>query len=117
MGKCATALVVEDEESVQRLLQAILRRHCVSVDVAGDGQTAIDMVRERSYDLVLLDLMLPKVNGFEVSAAIQQLPRRPKVIVLSAIARYFGDRFPDDTIILQKPFELERLEAVILSLE
>lgn len=116
MSKCATALVVEDEESVQRLLQAIVRRHCDSVDVAGDGQTAIDMVRQHEYDLVLLDLMLPKVNGFEVSAAIQTLSRRPKVIVLSAIARYFGDRFPEDTVVLQKPFDLDRLEEVILAL-
>jgi CheY-like chemotaxis protein len=117
MPKCATALVVEDEESVQRLLQRILRRHCLSVDVASDGQAAIEMVRQRSYDLVLLDLMLPKVNGFEVSAAIQELPRRPKVIVLSAIARYFSDRFPPDTVVLQKPFELGRLEEVILALD
>lgn len=117
MAKCATALVVEDEDSVQRLLQAIVRRHCDMVDVAGDGQTAIDMVRQRDYDIVVLDLMLPKMNGFEVSAAIQTLPRRPKVIVLSAIARYFGDRFPEDTVVLQKPFELERLEQVIRSLD
>lgn len=117
MAKCGPALVVEDEESVQRLLQTILRRHCESVDVAGDGQTAIDMVRQRSYDLVLLDLMLPKVNGLEVAAAIQELPRRPRLIVLSAIARYFEDRFSPDTVVLQKPFELDRLEKVILSLD
>ncbi len=117
MAKRATALVVEDEESVQRLLQTILRRHCDSIDVASDGETAIAMVRQRAYDLVLLDLMLPKVNGFEVAAAIQELPRRPRVIVLSAIARYFGARFPEGTVVLQKPFELDRLEEVILGLE
>lgn len=75
------------------------------------------MVRQRHYDLVVLDLMLPKVNGFHVSAAIQELPRRPKVIVLSAIARHFADRFAEETVVLQKPFELERLEEVILALD
>jgi len=116
MKKCA-ALIVEDDDSVQRLLQTILRKHCGSVDVAGDGEAAIEMVRSGSYDVVLLDLMLPKVNGFAVSEAIQSLPTRPKVIVLSAISRYFADRFPDDTLVLQKPFDIDRIEELLRTLD
>lgn len=112
MKECA-ALVVEDEEPLQRLLTTILRRHCSSVDVAGDGEKAIEMLRSGTYDVVLLDLMLPKVNGFEVSNVIQQMPKRPRVIVLSAISRYFKDRFPEETVVLQKPFDLNRLEEVL----
>jgi DNA-binding response OmpR family regulator len=115
MKKCA-ALVVEDDESVQRLLQVMLRKHCTSVDRAVDGEAAIAMVREGSYDLVLLDLMLPKVNGLAVSEAIQALPVKPKVIVLSAISRYFADRFPEDTLVLQKPFDIDRIEDVLRTL-
>jgi CheY-like chemotaxis protein len=117
MRKGAAALIVEDEESVQRLLQAIVRRHCDSVDVAGDGQTAIDIVQQQEYDVVVLDLMLPRVNGFQVLTAIQELPRRPKVIVLSAIARHFQDRFPEETVVLQKPFDLARLDEILLTLD
>ncbi|MBV8520227.1 MAG: response regulator [Acidobacteria bacterium] len=112
MTKCA-ALIVEDDDSVQRLLQAVLRKHCSSVDVAGDGEAAIEMVRAGSYDVVLLDLMLPKANGFAVAEAIRSLDRLPKVIVFSAIARYFTDRFPGDTVVLQKPFDLDRIEEVL----
>ncbi len=112
MKTCA-ALIVEDEDAVQRLLQVVLRKHCSSVDVAGDGEEAIRLLREGSYELVLLDLMLPKVNGLAVAETIQTLPVRPKVIVLSAVARHFADRFPRDTIVLQKPFELDRLEDAI----
>lgn len=116
MKKCA-ALIVEDDDSVQRLLQAVLRKHCGSVDVAGDGEAAIALVRGGSYDVVLLDLMLPKANGFAVSEAIQSLERRPKVIVFSAIARHFPDRFPEDTLVLQKPFDIDRLEEVLRTLD
>ena len=90
--------------------------HCESVDLAADGEAAIAMVRDGSYDLVLLDLMLPKANGLAVSEAIQALPVKPKVIVLSAISRYFADRFPEDTLVLQKPFDINRIEDVLRTL-
>ncbi|HEX9984989.1 MAG TPA: response regulator [Thermoanaerobaculia bacterium] len=115
MKKCA-ALIVEDDESVQRLLQVVLRKHCWPVDLAVDGEAAIAMIRGGSYDVVLLDLMLPKVNGLAVSEAIQALPTRPKVIVLSAISRYFADRFPEDTLVLQKPFDIDRIDDVLRTL-
>ena len=83
---------------------------------AADGEAAIAMVRDGSYDLVLLDLMLPKANGLAVSEAIQALPVKPKVIVLSAISRYFADRFPEDTLVLQKPFDINRIEDVLRTL-
>lgn len=115
MKKCA-ALIVEDDESVQRLLEVMCGKHCQSVDLAVDGEEAIAMIRTGSYDVVLLDLMLPKVNGLAVSEAIQALPTRPKVVVLSAISRYFVDRFPEDTLVLQKPFDIDRIEDVLRTL-
>lgn len=115
MKKCA-ALIVEDDESVQRLLEVLLRKHCSEVDLAADGEAAIAMVRDGSYDIVLLDLMLPKVNGLAVSEAIEALPTRPKVIVLSAISRYFDDRFPADTVVLQKPFDIDKVEDLLQAL-
>jgi DNA-binding response OmpR family regulator len=104
------ALVVEDEDGVRRLVQTILGRHCTSVDVASDGEEALTMLQNRSYDVVVLDLMLPKVNGLAVSEAIQAMPTPPAVIVLSAISRYFADRLPTNTIILQKPFDIDKLD-------
>lgn len=115
MKKCA-ALIVEDDASVQKLLLAVARRHCSIVDVAGDGERALELVRARPYDVVLLDLMLPKVNGFVVGDAIRALPSPPKVIVLSAISRYFADRFPAETVVLQKPFDIDRVEGILQAL-
>lgn len=107
------ALIVDDDEDLRRLVGAILRKHFDTVDTAADGEQAIAMLRSGSYDLVLLDVMLPKRNGFDVAAVIAELPGRPRIIVLSALARYFTDRFPADTVILQKPFDIDRLEEVL----
>lgn len=107
------ALIVEDEDAIQELLRTMLQRHCSSIDTASDGERALELLRSRSYDLVLLDLMLPKLNGLAVAEAIQTLPVVPKVIVLSAISRYFADRLPAGTVVLQKPFDIDRLDEAI----
>lgn len=106
-------LVVEDDQDVQRLLQRLLRDQCESLEVAADGEQALQMLQNASYDVVILDLMLPKVNGFAVADAIQAMKPRPKIVVLSAISRYFADRFPDDCVVLQKPFDIRRLEEAL----
>ena len=108
-------LVVEDDDTTQLMLRAMLRRHAASVEIAADGQTAIDRLRSAAFDAVVLDLMLPKRNGFEVAQVIHTLESPPKLIVLSALARHFGDRFPEGTVVLQKPFDLEQLDAAITS--
>lgn len=114
MPRCA--LVVEDDEEIQRLLRTMLRRHCSDVESATDGERAIEMLRSGSYDVVVLDLMLPKMNGFQVAHVVESLERPPKLIVLSGIARYFRDRFPAGTTVLQKPFEIDQLDAAMREL-
>jgi CheY-like chemotaxis protein len=111
-AKCA--LVVEDDDNIRRLIELVLRSRCQTIDGAADGEEAIAMLRRRTYDIVVLDIMLPKVNGLEVAEMIRTLPTPPRVlVVLSAVARYFSDRFPRNAVILQKPFELDRLEEVV----
>jgi two-component system, OmpR family, response regulator ArlR len=106
-------LIVEDDGDVQQLLRTVLRKNCGVLDVASDGEQAIEMLRSASYDVVLLDLMLPIRNGFEVAEAISALPNKPRVIVLSAIANHSRDSFPSGTVVLQKPFEIDDLQAAL----
>ncbi len=56
-------LFVEDDEGIRVLLEAVFRPRFVAVEFACDGRIAIDRLRERTYDVVVLDLMLPAVNG------------------------------------------------------
>ena len=107
-------LVVEDDDATQQLLRVMLRRHDAAVEAAFDGQTAIERLQSGEFDTVILDLMLPKMNGFQVAQVIRALEPRPKLIVLSALARHFGDRFPEGTVVLQKPCEIEQLRTALL---
>ncbi len=112
MGERAV-LVVEDDDATQNLLRVLLRRRGAAVQTAGDGERAIELLRIGEFDTVILDLMLPKRNGFEVAGAIFTLERRPKLIVVSSMAHHFTDRFPAGTVMLQKPFDIEQLDAAI----
>ena len=110
-----SVLVVEDDEDVKKLLVAIVSKHG-NVDVASDGQKALDFLESSTYDLVILDLMLPKINGLDVAKAIASLQPQPKLIVFSALSRYFSDRFPSGTIILQKPQGIDEIDKALTSI-
>jgi len=114
MSKCA--LVAEDDEDVRRLIEIVLRRHCSAIDMAADGAQAIEMLERGRYDLVVLDIMLPKVNGLAVAKFIQELPSPPATIVVSAIARYVDERLPQGTVTVQKPFDFQEFEAKVATL-
>jgi len=114
MGQRAV-LVVEDDDATQNLLRVLLHRRGAAVETARDGERAIELLRDSEFDMVILDLMLPKRNGFEVAGAIFTLERPPKLIVVSSMAHHFADRFPDGTVLIQKPFDVEQLDAAITS--
>ena len=65
------ALVVEDEEPFARLIRSYLERENFEVDAAADGETAVELARERSPDVIVLDLMLPGIDGVEVCRRIR----------------------------------------------
>lgn len=77
-------LVVEDEPEIQELLSAYLRHEGYVVTVAGDGVAAIDSFRAGQFDLVLLDVMLPKIDGFGVCELIRRESSVP-IVMLTAL--------------------------------
>jgi two-component system, OmpR family, alkaline phosphatase synthesis response regulator PhoP len=84
-----TVLVVEDEPNIVMSLQFIMRQVGFMVRVASDGEQALNAINEYVPDLVLLDIMLPKRDGFEVCESIRNNPScgRVKIIMLSAKSR------------------------------
>lgn len=106
-------LIVEDDEKLQDLIRTILSRQSTSIDVASDGDEAIEKLASGRYDIVILDLMLPKKNGLIVAEAVAALAHKPRLIVLSVISRYLSDRFPAGTLVLQKPFEIDKLAETV----
>lgn len=111
-------LIVEDETNIRNLIALTLRRAGYATQQAADGIRAADMIEENQYDLVLLDVMLPGVDGFELIDYI--LPTGTPVIFLTAKAgvndRVKGLRLGADDYIV-KPFEpaelLARVESVL----
>lgn len=77
-------LVVEDEPDIQEFLSAYLRREGYLVAIAGDGIDALERFRTNLFDLVLLDLMLPGMDGFQVCEAIRRESAIP-IIMLTAL--------------------------------
>ena len=77
-------LIVEDEPDIQELLCAYLRDAGYETSTAGDGVAALDLFHSRSFDLVLLDLMLPKIDGFGVCELIRRQSQVP-ILMLTAL--------------------------------
>ncbi|GFI37837.1 response regulator transcription factor [Lachnospiraceae bacterium 50-23] len=109
-------LVVEDEKKIADGLEAILRREGYEVDTVYDGRNGLDYMLSSIYDLVLLDVMLPKVNGLDVLKAARGEGISVPVIILTARSqtedKILGlDGGADDY--LTKPFDAAELLARI----
>lgn len=77
-------LVVEDEKRIADFLGRGLESAGYAVDIAPDGQTALDMIHATDYDLITLDMMLPDMDGFRVLEKIRNRKTNPPVLILSA---------------------------------
>ena len=109
-------LVVEDERKLAELLKSMLEDENHAVDIAFDGDEALDYVRAGEYDLVILDVMLPKLSGIEVARRIRAGKSRTPILMLTARTsvedRIEGlDAGADDY--LTKPFAFAELLARI----
>jgi DNA-binding response OmpR family regulator len=87
MGK--RILIVDDEPNIVTSLEYLMKAEGFEVEVAADGETGLTAARERRPDLVLLDIMLPKMNGFDVCEKLRTDPacRGMKIVMLTAKGR------------------------------
>ena len=114
--KCA--LVVDDDSAIRRLLVTALSREGIALDQAADGLMAMERLHTKTYDVVLLDMMMPKMNGVEVLAQMERERFDTPVIVISAASdRYLGTiESPLVMKVLRKPFDLSSLVAEVVKL-
>jgi len=112
-------LVVEDERMLADTIAAGLRRHAMAVDVAYDGDEALDRLGVNDYDVVVLDRDLPKISGDVVCTTLIESAGAPRILMLTAATevsqRVAGLRLGADDY-LTKPFAFAELTARIQAL-
>ncbi len=107
-------LVVEDEHKIGSSIKRGFEQESWAVDLAFDGETGFDMAMSESYDVIVLDLMLPKMNGLEVCKKLRSEGKHTPVLMLTAKGE-MGDKMDgfdsgaDDYLV--KPFAFEELLA------
>ena len=108
-------LVVDDEKLIVKGIRFSLEQDGMEVDCAYDGEEAIEKARKTEYDIVLLDVMLPKHDGFEVCQAIREFSDMP-IIMLTAkgedMDKILGLEYGADDYI-SKPFNILEVKARI----
>jgi len=112
-------LVVEDSRRLQKVLESALRKSGYAVDVAEDGEEGLWMAESNPYDVIVLDIMLPKMDGLAVLARLREQGSRVHVLLLTARDtlhdRVKGLREGADDYLV-KPFALEELLARVQAL-
>ncbi len=109
-------LVVDDEEPLRRLLKKELSRKGFSAEVVSDGGQALDLLKNSTYDVILLDIMMPGVNGIEVMKKLREDSSAPAIIVLTgkATVETAVEAMKNGAYdYLTKPYKLDELIIII----
>lgn len=106
-------LVVDDDRSIVEMLQFLLTKEGYTVCIARDGSAGLAMAQQEKPDLIILDIMMPEMDGFTVSGALFKDPamRRIPILILTAKgnAREIFDLVPNVGMYMDKPFQPEVL--------
>lgn len=108
-------LVVDDEKLIVKGIRFSLEQEGMQVDCAYDGQEALDKAKENTYDVILLDVMLPKLNGYEVCQQIREFSDVPIIMVTAKdddMDKILGLEYGADDYIT-KPFNILEVKARI----
>ncbi len=110
-------LIADDDQSIRQLLCTIVKREHFAVDCVSDGVQAIEALRWHDYSLILLDLMMPRLDGFGVVEYLKTHPplRKPIILVITAYADQKFKQVDPEIVagVLRKPFEVAELGGLI----
>jgi CheY-like chemotaxis protein len=112
MSRAASVLIVDDDEDHRNTLGEVLQGEGCTVYMADNGKHALEVLDVMRPDLVVVDLMMPVMNGWDFCAAIDRTPRLADIpiVILSAVARF---RPAGRKRVLSKPIRLDTLLALL----
>ena len=111
-------LVVDDDENILSLERTILEQKGFDVTTAAGGAEALQLLGERTFDLVLLDVMMPEIDGFTVCRRIKEDPRTRELPVIFLTAKGGGEALAEGfesgaVMYINKPFTANKLLTIV----
>ena len=109
-------LIVDDDPPIRDLLQRVGTRAGFETETANDGEDAFQKLEKHAYDIIIVDLMMPRVSGFQLIEKISTLDPRPTVIVSTALMNGDLARLDDSMIrrVIRKPFDLDTVAKALI---
>ncbi len=118
-GGCdGRALVIEDDAAIRRLVEKILKRENFEVAMAANGREGLERLQSDHYDVIVLDLMIPEVDGFAIIDFMKKARLTTPVAVVSAVSQQALSRLDLDVVkvVISKPFDLDEFSKAIKGL-
>ena len=111
-----TLLVVDDEKHIRRLLAKVAERAGFDVDTARDGVEALELLAKKDYVIAIVDLMMPRLSGYELVQQISTLKPRPVVIVATALTNGDVASLDDSMVrrVIRKPFDIQAVAEALV---
>lgn len=112
------ALIVEDDPAIRKLVEKLLTRKGIEIETAADGMRALEKLRSGTYSALVLDLMVPEVNGFEIIEFVKQNSPALPIAVVSAVSQQALTNLDLDVVklVISKPFDVDEFTKAILAL-
>lgn len=110
-------LIVDDDAAIRTMLSTVLRQQFLHVDMAEDGQSALDLVHANQYAVILLDLMMPRMGGLKVLNRLSEIGHAAGsvVLVITAADPWLVARLDSRRIhgVIRKPFDPHEVASVV----
>ena len=109
-------LIVDDDKAIRNLLAKVAQRAGFAVETAKDGQEALEMIQQNHYEIAIVDLMMPRLSGYELLQHLSTIDPRPTVIVATAMAHSDVASLDDSMVkrVLRKPFDINAVAKALV---
>ncbi|MBK5260121.1 MAG: response regulator [Thermoanaerobaculia bacterium] len=119
MTEKTRVLVVDDDPAIRKLLERVAVRAGFTVETARDGVEALELLEVNQYEIAIVDLMMPRLSGYELVQKISEIDPRPVVLVATAMANADVATLDDSMVrrVIRKPFDIKAISDVLIETE